>query len=177
MNGRLILVVGNSCSGKDSIISRVKDLLPSVMVAKRFITRAPSSFESNYFVSFEDFDSLLKQGEFFLNWSSYGLNYGVSNEVLSLLLNGKDVLVNVSRNIIPLARELYHNTLVVFIKAPTSVIIRRIKSRAREDDYIVKARINRALSNQDCDYADFVIDNSGELSMAVNQLYDILKKL
>jgi ribose 1,5-bisphosphokinase len=174
MKGRLFLIVGNSGSGKDSIIKGVKALLPALKVAKRFITREPDGFEDNHFVSFDNFNSLLKRGEFFLNWTSYGLNYGVSKEALDWLAEGHDVLINISRDIIDAAKKLYRNTKVVFVNAPLEQVINRIKLRGREDNKSVNERVNRAITNQDYSYADYVIDNSGDLNKAINQLRSIL---
>jgi len=175
MEGRLFLIVGNSGSGKDSIIKGLAGL-PGVRVAKRFITREPSAFEDNNFISLDDFNSMLERNAFLLNWVSYGFNYGVSSEVISWLNQGYDVIVNVSRDVIDKAKNLYHNTKVIFVKVPVSDSINRIKGRGREGGAEVEARVNRALNNQDCDYADYVIDNSGELSQAVNELKEIIKK-
>lgn len=177
MTGRLYLIVGNSGSGKDSIIKGVSEAMPKVKVARRFITRAPSEHEDNHYVTKDEFKSLIERNSFFLNWISYDNNYGVSSEVFDWLKKGDDVLVNVSREVVETARMLYPKTKVVFIKAPLEQVLDRIKKRGREDVKGVIARLNRAVNNQSHDYADHVIDNSGDLSTAVKQLCSIIEMI
>ena len=69
--GVLILIVGNSGSGKDSIISGVVKEYPKeqkeVILAKRYITRPPSEFEDNFSITTDEFELMVKQGKLFIN--------------------------------------------------------------------------------------------------------------
>jgi ribose 1,5-bisphosphokinase len=176
--GVLILVVGNSGSGKDSIISGAVNGYPKelkeIKLTKRYITRPPSEFENNYSISFDEFKLKEEQGEFALKWKIYGLNYGVPVEIDKWLEKGHPVLVNVSRMIIGEAREIYENIKVIFIEVPLEITIKRIKNRGRESGQLLKQRIERASANQTMPGADFIVDNSKELDKAIE---DFLKYL
>ncbi len=179
--GILILVVGNSGSGKDSIINGASEKYPldlkKVYIVKRYITRPPSENEDNYFISSEEFNEMGKKGKFALQWHIYGLDYGVSIEIEDWLKNGHTVIVNVSRTIINDTRKKYKNLKVVFIDVPLEITLQRVKIRERESEQGLKERIERARNNQKFPEADFEIDNSGELDEAINQFLNYVISL
>ena len=176
--GWLILVVGNSGSGKDSIMKGVKEKYPSELkrlyLAKRFITRPPSDNEDNLAVTPEDFKKMSLQGRFALEWHIYGLDYGVPIEIDDWMKKGHSVLVNVSRSIVKKARDIYQNIKVVFIEVPFEITLKRIKERARESGEKLEERIQRAKKNQSFPEADFIVDNSGDLEDAINKFLSYL---
>ncbi|MFX0010292.1 MAG: phosphonate metabolism protein/1,5-bisphosphokinase (PRPP-forming) PhnN, partial [Candidatus Hermodarchaeota archaeon] len=134
--GLLVLIVGNSGSGKDSIMRGVKERFPPELkplyLAQRYITRPASETESNIAISPEEFKKMSSQGNFALEWHIYGLDYGVPIEIDDWLKKGHPVLVNVSRLIVQKAREIYSNMVVVFIEVPFEITLKRVKERARE---------------------------------------------
>ena len=78
--GRLILIVGPSGAGKDTLIELVKIACagdPGVVFTRRKVTREASAFEDNDFVGPEEFEQQLKRGEFGMTWRAHGLSYGV----------------------------------------------------------------------------------------------------
>jgi phosphonate metabolism protein PhnN/1,5-bisphosphokinase (PRPP-forming) len=176
--GILFLVVGNSGSGKDSIISGVVEKYSSrlnqIYVPKRYITRPPSETEKNISISLEKFEEMLENGKFSLKWHIYNLYYGIPIEIDKWLKKGTHVIINVSRKIINEARQLYANVKVVFIYVPLEITINRLKKRAREDSDLLNERIERAKNNQYFPKADFVIDNSGKLDDAIDQFLDYI---
>ena len=171
-SGTLFLVVGNSGSGKDSIIKGVLESYPSdlksIRLTQRYITRPPSENEENISISPEEFRKMSKQGKFALEWHIYGLDYGVPTEINSWLKKGHPVLVNVSRTIVKKACEIYRNIKIIFIEVPFEISLKRLKARARESGKRLEERIERAKKNQKFSDADFIIDNSKELEEAIN---------
>ena len=176
--GKLVLVVGNSGSGKDSIIKGVKERYPSdlrkLCLTQRYITRPRSDTEDNISVTPEVFKIMSLQGEFVLEWHIYGLDYGVHIEIDEWLKKGHPVLVNVSRSIVKKARKIYQNIVVVFIDVPFEISLKRVKERARESGVRLEERILRARQNQDIPDADFIVDNSGDLEDAINEFLSYL---
>ena len=177
-SGYLILVVGNSGSGKDSIMKGVKEKfsseLKSLYLAQRYITRPPSETEENVGVTSEEFKKMSLKGAFALEWNIYGLDYGVPIDIDEWLGKGYPVLVNVSRLIVKKAREIYHNVLVVFIDVPFEISLKRIKDRRRESGERLEERIQRAKKNQNYPDADFIIDNSGDLEDAIDKFLNYI---
>jgi len=173
-DGILFLIVGNSGSGKDSIISGVINKYPSnlkqIYAPKRYITRPPSKFEKNISITPEIFKKMEINGKFALKWNIYGLNYGILIEIENFLNKGHPVIINVSRTIVKQAREMYKNVRVIFLEIPFEITLQRIKDRKRESDDLLKERIERARKNQKFPEADYVVDNSGDLDDAINEL-------
>jgi ribose 1,5-bisphosphokinase len=176
--GILFLVVGNSGSGKDSIISGITEKYPSnlkqIYAPKRYITRPPSKFEDNISVSTQEFVEMDNEGKFVLKWHIYGLDYGISKGIDDYLKDGHPVIVNVSRTVVQDAREKYENVKVVFIEVPFEISYQRIKDRKRESEVLLKERIERARKNPKFQEADLVVDNSGDLDDSIHLLLNYI---
>jgi ribose 1,5-bisphosphokinase len=146
-------------------------------LVRRYITRPPSETEKNISITAEEFQKMESNNEFALNWHIYGLDYGVPIEIDEWLKDGYLVVVNVSRTIVPLARQKYKNIKVVFIEVPFDVTLERIKDRGRETGKRLEERIERARKNQKFQGADFIIDNSGNLDDAIIKFLDYIVKI
>ncbi|MFX1572452.1 MAG: phosphonate metabolism protein/1,5-bisphosphokinase (PRPP-forming) PhnN [Promethearchaeota archaeon] len=179
--GILFLVVGNSGAGKDSIISGLINQYPSnlkkIYAPKRYITRPPSETEKNFSISTLDFKQMEKRGKFAFKWHIYSLDYGIPIDIENWLKKGHPVIINVSRTIVKEAKEKYKNVKVIFIYVPFDLTYIRIKDRKRESKKLLNERIERARNNQTFPEADFIVDNSGKLYDAINQLLDYIIKI
>ena len=181
-SGTLFLIIGNSGSGKDSLIQWVLKTWPTgrkpPYVPTRLITRPPSpeteGFES---ISEEQFHQMAEKGTFSLQWKSYGNYYGVGREMEDELAKGRPVLVNVSRQIVEKTRTQFPKVSVIFVRVPLQVTEARIRSRGREQGRALETRLERARENPEFASADYIIDNSGDLEKAGQQLLDFLLKL
>src|SRR3546814_6344181 len=83
--GHLILVVGPSGAGKDSLIDAARDALagrPEFDFPRRIITRSsdPDSEEHDT-LSEADFARQRDAGAFFLHWSQHGLRYALPGSI------------------------------------------------------------------------------------------------
>ena len=177
----LFLVVGNSGSGKDSLIREVQKRYPSnkiaVKVPIRVITRPQSprteDFES---VDKKTFLKLKNNGAFALDWQIYDMYYGVRTEIIEWADQGHPVLINVSRNIIDSARKRYPKIKVIFVRVPFDITEKRLQKRGRERGDALNSRLERARTNQDLPSADYVVDNSGDLAEAGKTMLEYILK-
>lgn len=154
--GRLVLVVGPSGAGKDTVLDYAKEHLadyPQCVFVRRFITRPPGPGEDYVSITEAEF----KLHAFALSWSAHGLHYGIPLEIEADLALGKTVIANVSRSVLPLARKTY-NCLVVEITAPPEILAQRLAGRGRETISDIKARLNRDAAPVN---ADATIINDG----------------
>lgn len=179
-SGQLFLIVGNSGSGKDALLKEVLKRWPAsarpVRVPQRYITRPAHDSEPFYSVTPDEFAALKRRGKFCLTWHVYDADYGVPAAILDRLAEGSSVIVNVSRDIIPQARQLVGNLKVIFVAVPLEITLQRISARKREseDDPGFVQRMARAKANQTLAEADFVVDNSVPLDEAAEKLLEYM---
>lgn len=149
--GRLIYVVGPSGAGKDSVIAWARQHLAlqrDIVFAQRVITRPPSNghelVEQHESVSEAIFGRLMARGAFGFQWSANGFRYAVRQEVLDQRRMGHTVVINGSREHLPVARQKVPGLEVVHITASSEVRASRLAGRQREDASAVAARLQRA---------------------------------
>lgn len=178
--GAFVGVVGPSGAGKDSVMAGAKALLryqPSIIFPQRIVTRAPDAAEDNVEISPRKFDLVNASGGFALAWMAHNLSYAVPVEVDADITQGRIVVVNVSRSVVPALRRRYMRGFVVFIDAPAHVRRERILKRGREEPVAVDERLAREVASFLSTDADILIDNSGSVDDAARTLADYLASL
>lgn len=175
--GRLILVVGPSGAGKDTLLNVARRECASddrIVFPRRIVTREASAFEDNLEMCASAFREALSAGEFALHWEAHGHDYGVPRAIKNDILAGRIVVVNVSRTIIPAARRDYADVIVVAITAPADVLAERLGKRHRPSDGDIGERLHRAVSEDTA--ADVTIVNVGDPEPHGRRLADIIKR-
>ena len=178
--GRLFLIVGNSGSGKDSLLTEVRARWPisikPIRIPQRYITRPTHNSEHSISVTPAEFADLKRKNRFWLTWRVYHTDYGIPTIVLDWLSRSQLVMVNVSREIVPRARCTVSDLKVIFVSVPLEIALRRMRSRRREaeNEPSFQQRLQRAKENQTLKGADFIVDNSGALDTSANKLRDYL---
>lgn len=144
----LILVVGPSGSGKDSLLDAARRALEAegrFVFPCREITRDPALGGEDFVgLSAPEFAARARVGHYALSWQAHGLCYGVPRAVETALAEGRAVVVNASRAVIPEARRRYNPLRVVQVSAPREVLAARLIARGREDTASIRARLDRA---------------------------------
>ena len=175
--GALILVVGPSGVGKDSIIAGAAQRLrdePRVVFARRLITRpAEAGGEDHIAVSPAEFARRREAGELMLHWSAHSLDYGLPGELGAALADGRSVVANVSRGVVTEARERFAPTVVIAITASAETLAARLAERGRESADDIAARLRRAAAPVE---ADVVVGNDGTLDAAVDRFVAVLRQ-
>jgi ribose 1,5-bisphosphokinase len=149
--GRLILVVGPSGAGKDTLLGLARAACAgddSIVFARRVVTREASSFEDNEQLSGYDFLAAVGRGEFAMHWEAHGHHYGLPRTINDDIRAGRTVVANVSRTVIASMRRMYANVVVIAITAPAEVLEQRLAMRARASDGALKDRLARNVANE-----------------------------
>ncbi len=175
--GRLVLVVGPSGAGKDSVLAGAKAICarePAIVFPRRIVTRPVTADEDHISVSSTGFEDARRGDAFALWWQAHGLKYALPISVDTDIRCGRTVVCNVSRGVIKDARARYLNVTCVLITAGTELLAARLESRARDSDGSLDDRIERNAIYAELS-ADIVIDNSGALQDAVDTLTSALR--
>lgn len=180
-NGVLILVAGPSGAGKDTLLNAARGQLrhdPRFTFPKRSITRQDNSAEDHIIVGEANFETLRRNGGFFLSWSAHGLHYGIPVSVLDDLNAGRTVVVNVSRRHVAEARAKWARTEVVLIAVQPDVLRQRLVARGRESAREIEDRVRRA-TDEACAVQGsvHVVDNSKTLEESAAEFTNLLVSL
>ena len=178
--GALVLVVGPSGAGKDTLIGAARAALagdPSFVFARRVITRdAVAALEDHDTIDVAGFEAAKARGDFALDWQAHGLCYGVPATIDTDIAEGRTVVMNGSRRMIGDAQARYPRSLVALITADPAVRAKRLAGRGRETEEEIAAR----LAHEGAPVPDGIetvrIDNSGDLDTAVAALIRVLKQ-
>lgn len=140
---KIVLICGPSGAGKDFLIKEASAYFKDnqkVNFVSRYITRPPDSFEQNYFVCKEGFNTLQKNGFFLIWWESFGNLYGIpKNQIKAKCVN----FISVSRTVIDFFENNFTDVCTIFVTADFNVIYERLLKRNREDEKIIKKRLER----------------------------------
>jgi ribose 1,5-bisphosphokinase len=180
--GVLVVVVGPSGAGKDTLIAMARALCaqdpqidPRIVFPRRIVTRPRSVAEDHDSVSPSEFDAAIGQGAYAFWWEAHGLKYGLSAAIDTELRNGKTVVCNVSRAAVSGLRDRYANVTVVMVTAPKDVLLARLAGRGRESDRDVTERLDRAAPAVEEIEPDIVIENVGDLHLGASRLAAVLR--
>jgi len=177
--GRLVLVVGPSGAGKDSVIGWVQahvDRTDGVRFAPRLVTRLAPGGSADIPVTEARFEALAAAGAFALEWRANGYRYGVPCVIERWLADGATVVVNGSRENLAEARRRFPALEAVHVTAPALVLARRLALRGREPRGEALRRLarNGAAFAQVPDAA-LTIFNTGSLEQAGEPLLRFLR--
>ena len=175
--GRLVLVVGPSGAGKDTLLRLARAACVDdhdVVFPRRVVTRASSADEDNIAVGPDDFARAREHGDFAVHWDAHGHSYALPQEINDDIRAGRAVVVNVSRTVIAALREAYANVVVVAITAPPDVLAQRLAARARNSDGNIAARLARSVDDASVE-ADVTILNAGSAEYHSRQLVRVIR--
>ena len=141
---RLIVVVGPSGAGKDSVLQAWRKLLPPAAApaqVRRVITRPPDPHGENH--------------------------EPIDEATFAPLAEGRWVVMNGSRGHLPQLRRRAPKAHVVEVTAPPEVLAQRLAGRGRENPEAVAARLARETPGSD---ASLVVSNTGDVAEAAQAL-------
>ena len=176
--GRLVLVVGPSGAGKDTLIGGARAACAddaSVVFPRRVVTRPSSSAEDHDTMTADAFTQAVADGAFALWWGAHGNRYGVPSTIDDDIRAGRTLVCNVSRTIVAVARRRYAFVTVVLVTAPQVVLEQRLACRERPSDGRLDNRIRRSVEISPDIGAEVVIRNVGKPEIGIRRMLNAIR--
>lgn len=176
--GRLVLVVGPSGAGKDTLLRLARAACAAdhdVVFPRRVVTRESSADEDNIAVSPDEFRRARERGDFAVHWEAHGHCYALPCDINDDIRAGRAVVANVSRTMLGALRQAYANVVVVAITAPPEVLAQRLAARGRQSDGNIAERLSRSVDDSSAQ-ADVTILNAGSAEYHSRQLVRVIRK-
>ena len=184
--GDLIIISGTTCAGKGTVIKKLLANHNDIVLSTSYTSRPKRESEIDgvdyYFVSKEEFERKIANGDF-LEYAQvqYGSYYGTpKKEVLELLDSGKDVILEIDVQGAKQIKELYPETILIFIMAPSMrEVKRRIMMRGDEniDQIISRFKVAYNEINQINNYNYVVVNDDLDKAVAKVEAIVISEKL
>lgn len=175
LKGTLFIICAPSGAGKSSLVRELVDTVPDLAVSISHTTRAPRTGEKHgvdyFFVSEDEFRTLLEQNTFLEHATVFDHLYGTSHAwVQEQLGDGKDIILEIDWQGAQQVRSIIKDTVNIFILPPSlAALEERLKGRG-DDDRSIQRRMRDAVSE---------IEHYGEFDYLVaNHFFDrTLKQL
>jgi ribose 1,5-bisphosphokinase len=174
--GRLVLVVGPSGAGKDTLLGLAKIACAgdrNIVFPRRVVTREASLAEDNEQLSLDAFRQAVARDEFAMHWEAHGHRYGLRRAIEDDICQGRTVVVNVSRTVVEALRRAYADVVVIAVTAPPDILAERLAIRARGSDGKIEQRLGRAVDETGA--LDITIHNVGNAQEHAERLVLIVK--
>ena len=180
--GNLFIVSAPSGAGKSSLIAALlADTPKDMQVSVSHTTRKPRPGESHgqhyYFVSVEEFKTLITENAF-LEWAEvFGNYYGTSRRVIEqALADGIDVFLDIDWQGAQQIKQQMPEAVGIFILPPSrEALEQRLKGRGQDSAEVIASRMEKAVSEMSHYHEyDFIIVND-QFEQALGDLRAIIR--
>ena len=164
--GNLFVVAAPSGTGKSSLVKALMEVDAGVRPSVSHTTREPRGQEKHgreyFFVSQEDFDTLVAR-DGFVEWAHvHGNRYGTSRMAIEQrIADGGDVVLEIDWQGALQIRERFANAILVFVLPPSLDELRsRLERRGEDSPDVIELRMKNAEEElAQAEKFDFVIIN------------------
>ena len=178
--GLLFIVSAPSGAGKTTLVERLVEQTPQLMMSRSYTSRPTRAGEADgvdyYFVTRQRFESMIEAGEF-LEWASlFGNLYGTGEADTELqLAAGLDVVLVIDVQGARKVRARGIETSAVFVMPPSlEVLEQRLRGRSKDSEAEIQRRLQLAREEVSAfsEY-DYVVVND-DVTAAVDRLRSIV---
>lgn len=179
--GNIFIISAASGTGKTTLVSRLINHNPNIRVSVSHTTRPPREGEVHgkhyYFVSREEFGSLIQQNVFLEHAEVFGNFYGTSAAALNeMCAQGFDVILEIDVQGAEQVRKAMPEAISIFILPPSMhVLEQRLHQRQTDSDEVIAQRLTEAADEIQHAFAfDYIVTNR-DLVQAETELLHIFK--
>ena len=173
METKIVLIVGPSGVGKDTLLRSAKQKLENNLnFVNRYITRKPDENESNFYLDSYAFE-LLKNNSFFIStWQAHTNYYGIAK---NSILNGVNI-ISISRSKIKDFENIYDKVYTINITVEKEILRQRLENRGRESKEQIGARLNRTYEKIEAkNLIEF--NNCKDIETSTQEFIELLKSI
>ena len=164
--GHLFVVAAPSGAGKTTLIERLMQREPSLVVSVSHTTRPKRASETDgvhyHFVDEDTFASL-RDADQFLEWARvFDHAYGTSRDtVVAKLAAGRDVILEIDWQGAAQIRRRHPDAVSIFVLPPSqSALIERLNSRGQDRPEVIAKRLRQAVDDMTHhDEFDYIVVN------------------
>lgn len=176
-SGRLVVIVGPSGSGKDTLIAWLRVRLadrPDVRFVRRTVTRIPDThLEDHDMMSPAEFAQAEADGRFAVTWQAHGLHYALPASARDHVKASGIAIANGSRGALGEIEKAFGKVLVIHLSVDPDILRRRLEKRGRENASEITERLDRAAAGERKP-AGHIVDNSGPIEVAGLAVLDLI---
>ena len=183
VSGCLYVIVAPSGAGKSSLVNALLEREPDIGLSISYTTRPPRPGEESgreyFFVTREEFISMIARGEFLEHAEVYGNLYGTSRLwIEKTRAEGSDVLLEIDWQGARAVKKLFRDMTYIYIRPPSFEVLReRLIKRGKDSKKVIAQRL--AAAREDLKHvheADYVIINE-DFSVALTDLQSVVRAL
>lgn len=171
--GNLYIVSAPSGAGKTSLLKALTTKDDGIATAISTTTRIRRSGEVDgtdyHFASLEEFQNLIKQGDFLEHAEVFGNLYGTSkNRLNEALNNGQDLVLEIDWQGAQQIREQLPKAISIFILPPSrDELAKRLRGRGQDDEEVIQKRMSAAIEeiSHFSEYDYLVINDDFDLAL------------
>jgi guanylate kinase len=174
------IVSAPSGSGKSTLVAKLLKMVDSLDFSISYTTRPPRGPEQNrkeyFFVSREEFKTMIDAGEFLEYADVFGNYYGTARRFLSdAQTNGHDLLLDIDVQGASQIMRRIPGAVSIFILPPDwETLERRLRSRGQDSEQVIRRRLDTARREiENYSKYDYILVNN-LLEQSAGQLKDIV---
>lgn len=176
----VFIISAPSGSGKSTLTNEILKLVPNLVFSISYTTRALRGSEQNgkqyHFVSMEEFDRMVRDGEFLEHANVHGNCYGTSRRFLREAgASGDDLLLDIDVQGAAQIKKNLTDAISVFVLPPDRKTLEwRLRNRGEDGEDVIQRRLQDAQREiEEYDKYDYVLIND-QLEKSIERLKAIV---
>ena len=174
------IISAPSGSGKSTLTNELLKLVPNLVFSISYTTRAPRGSEQNgkqyHFVAMQEFDRMVREGEFLEHADVHGNCYGTARRFLREAgKSGHDLLLDIDVQGAAQVKRNLTDAISIFVLPPDRKTLEwRLRNRGEDSEDVIRRRLSDAGREiEEYDKYDYVLIND-QLEKSIERLKAIV---